>query len=313
MKKQILFLLISGASFIGFAQTTMNFESWTGSGAAIEPAGWISENALTGIGNAQSAFRDTAPNIHAGTYALKLVSVDMFINPAPASLPDPIGLAATGNLAGTALKFGFPYTGRPTMADFWYKYAPTSSGDTASFFLALWNGTTGDTVSYGFWKSGTAVSSYTQQSVVLTHDPAHLNVTPDSMAIIFSSTRLFNPDYSFCLNCGKAGSILWVDDITFSGTSGIKENLHADGVTLFPNPASESLNISVDALDAAFSVSAFDATGRIISTTALSSSAGMNSKSAVINTSGLSTGLYSYIVNNKKGTSLRAGKFSVVR
>ncbi|TAL63358.1 MAG: T9SS type A sorting domain-containing protein [Bacteroidetes bacterium] len=309
MKKLLLSAIISSASFCVFAQTpTWDFESWTGT----EPAGWISENELMIIGNPQSVFEETAPaNVHGGAKAMRLLSVTM-TSPV-VGLPNPIGLAAPGKLVSFAPKFGMQYTSRPALVNFWYKYTP-AAGDTAEFLIFLWNSTTGDTLGSAYWNTGTAVSAYTAQGVPIIYDPAFSAELPDSMALTFSSSRLFNANYTFCTNCGKAGSTLWVDDISFSGWNGINENLSAEGVTLFPNPAKEFVNIAVDALDEAYSVTAYDVTGRSVSTTPLSlTTHGMNRKSGMINTSTLPSGLYSYSVVDKSGAPLRTGKFNVVR
>ena len=308
MKKLLLSVIISGTSLCTFAQTTWDFEAWNGN----EPQGWISENELMVLINPQSAFQETTPaNVHGGTKALKLVSVTM-TNPV-AGLPNPIGLAAPGKLVGFQPKFGMAYTARPAFAEFWYMYAP-ATGDSAEFLLALWNSTTGDTLGFAYWKIGAAQSTYASQSVAITYDPTYASELPDSMGLTFSSTKLFNANYTFCTNCGKAGSTLWVDDITFSGWNGINEHLSSEGVTLFPNPAKDFVNISVDALNDAYAVNAYDVTGRLISITPLSLlNNGMNRKSAVVNTSALSSGIYSYCVTDKNGTALRAGKFSVAR
>lgn len=307
MKKIFLSVLVSGSTLCAFSQTTWDFESWNGT----EPQGWISENELMIIGNPQSAFEETTPaNVHGGAKALRLLSVTM-TSPVT-GLPNPIGLAAPGKLVGFAPKFGMPYTARPALVEFWYKYTPAAN-DTMEFLMFLWNSTTKDTLGFAYWKSGTAVSAYTLQSVAITYDSTYASELPDSMALTFSSTKLFNTNYTFCTNCGKAGSTLWLDDITFSGWNSVHEPLSSEGVTLFPNPARDLVNIRVDALNDACKVNAYNATGRLVSTAPLSSlNNGINGRSGVMNASGLSSGLYSYCILDKNGTSLRAGKFSVV-
>jgi hypothetical protein len=322
MKNFLLATLISSASLCTFSQPTLDFESWTGTGSNIEATGWVSENKAVIpplLNNPQSVFQATAvADVHGGTKALEIRSVKMISNPAQGKLPDPIGLAATGELilVPASLKFGFANSGRPASVSFWYKYAPAAGGDVAGFFIALtkWNTTTNkrDTIANGLWSTTTAISAYASQSVTLTYYST--TTVPDSMALIFSSTNLFNPNYTLCMNCGKSGSTLWVDDISFAGWNGIKEQPSSEGVILFPNPAREHVNISVDALNDAFSVCTFDVAGRLVSTTTLTlSNSASNKKLGVINTSGFSTGLYSYSVLDKNGVALRAGKFSVVK
>ncbi len=310
MKKILLSITAAGLMIPAFAQQpSFDFETWTGTGASIEPSGWISENAATILGNPQSVFQATSPDIHAGTYAIKIASVTMTT---PISgLPNPIGLAATGQISGLGFKLGFASTARPATASFWVKYVPVAS-DSAECLIALWNHTTHDTIAVGYWHLGTSVSTYTQQNVTLNYNPAFSAEFPDSMVVAFSSTKLFNhPHYTLCMNCGTAGDTLWVDDIAFSGWNGVNEQPSSQGVILYPNPANEFANISVDAADAVSAI-VYDATGRVVAKSSLDLLAS-NKKSGKINTSNLAVGLYSYSIMDKTGTALRAGKFSVVR
>jgi hypothetical protein len=308
MKKLVFTLIVMGSSVAGFAQApTMDFESWSGN----NPSGWVSANAIMLLGNPQSVFKETiAANVHGGANSMKIVTVTLTNNPDPAAIPNPMGVAFPGvvNLSPLSLKDGYQYSGRPTTANFWYKYAPVGA-DSASCFIMLskWN-TSRDTIAVGGWILNAAASSYAQATINLTYDAAFSNMIPDTMRIYYTATC-----YS-TLTCGTAGSTLWVDDISFSGWNGINENPGSEGVTLFPNPASEFVNISVDALNEAYSVSVFDATGRMISSSTLAASNnGMNRKSGVVNTSTLAAGLYSYAITTQEGTSLRSGKFNVAR
>jgi hypothetical protein len=310
MKKILFSIVVAVASVCALAQTpTWDFESWTGSGATIEPTGWASGNVLTAIpGNQQSVFQATSPDVHGGTYAMKIVTVDVVTNPDPTQIPDPIGAAFTGTLNGPTFVLGFAYTARPATAEFWYKNT-LSGADTASFFMWLtkWNGTTRDTIAEGYWETSSSTSTYTHVTVTLIYNPAFPNTLPDTAVVIFSATGVK------CLTCGNVGSTLWVDDVTFSGWNGVNEYPSSNGVILYPNPASVSVNISVDTEDAS-SVVAYDVTGRAVASASLSEPVNsINKKAGVINTSNLSTGLYSYSVIDKSGNILRAGKFNVVR
>ena len=313
MKKIIFSLAFASASAFAFAQTTMDFETWTGTGTGIEPKGWISANELTLIpGNLQSAFQETTPaNVHSGSNALKLVSIN---NPsAIAGLPNPIGLAAPGTNVSFSPKFGFPYTGRPSSMSFYYKYTP-AAGDTAECGILLWNSTTHDTIAAGIWKQEAAISVYTQETLPLIYNPLYSAEQPDSMALTFSSTRLFTSNYKLCLTCGTAGSTLWVDDISFVGWNSVNETEMSKGVSVFPNPATAFTTITVEDVNEASAVEVFDITGRSISTTALTqSSNAMNKRSAIIATQGMSAGLYSLSVYDKNKHILRSGKLNVVK
>lgn len=93
-----------------------------------------------------------------------------------------------------------------------------------------------------------------------------------------------------------------------SVTSTIPDNI----VSLFPNPASDQITISVAMHNAAYAVT-YDVTGRVIATSSAFEQIAVNRKSGVINTSALAPGLYSYSIVDKNGIILRAGKFNVVR
>ncbi|MFI5163761.1 MAG: T9SS type A sorting domain-containing protein [Bacteroidia bacterium] len=314
MKKILLSLIISGTSVCAFAQPTFDFETWTGSAASIEPNGWISANVLTGFGDPKSVFKDSLTP-HSGKYDMKITSVTLSINPAPTSLPSPIGLAATGAVVGTTLKFGVPFTARPNSVSFWEKDSLVS-GDNAEFFMCLtaWNLTTHkrDTLGFGTWQTGTTVNSYTMQTVTLTYTTSV--EFPDSMAMIFSSTKLFNANYSLCLNCGTPGSKLWVDDISFAGWNGVNELEMSKGVSVFPNPTSGLATIMLEDVNDAYMVEVFDIAGRLIKTIPFSESANaVNKRSAVIPTQGMPAGLYSLSVYDKSEHLLRNGKLSVVK
>ena len=310
MKKILLSVAIASASICAFAQSpTWDFEAWTGN----EPTGWISENEVMILGNPQSVFKAVAPDVHGGVNAMQITSVTMT---SPVSgLPNPIGLAAPGKLVSFVPKFGTPYTGRPASVDFWYKYTPAAN-DTAEFLLLLWNSGTHDTLAVGYWNTGAVQSTYASQTINLTYNPAFATEFPDSMGLTFSSTKVFTKvanTYSMCTTCGLAGSNLWVDDISFNGWNGINEHPSSNNMILFPNPANDFVNVIAD-VNEATSIIAYDVTGRMVASTSLVQKLnGMNRKEGVINTSNLSTGLYSYSVLDKSGNILRAGKFNIAR
>ncbi|MFH1004060.1 MAG: T9SS type A sorting domain-containing protein [Bacteroidota bacterium] len=315
MKKILLTSLISGMFVFSYAQTlTSNFEGWNGTGANEQPNGWITGNILVGPffpGNTQSVFKAVAPDVHGGTYAMQITTVDVVTNPDATSIPDPYGLAIAGAVTfvpSLSLKPGFPYTSRPATAEFWYKYAP-SGADTAGFLMWLtkWNGTRRDTVATGYWETNSSASAYTLNSVTLFYNPLLPYTLPDTAGVNFSATGIG------CMTCGNVGSTLWIDDIVFSGWVGINEHPSSEGVIVYPNPASEFVNISVDA-DEAFTVVVYDAVGKMVASSPFSESTNaINKKAGTIYASNFVAGLYSYSVIDKNGTFLRRGKFNVVK
>ena len=112
MKKSILLFLISGFYACVFAQTTMDFETWTtmNNGTIAvpeEPTLWITGNELVSVispGNTVSAFKVTGAEAHGGTYAMKIVTVAVSNDPTGGLLPNPIGIATTGKIQISPLK-----------------------------------------------------------------------------------------------------------------------------------------------------------------------------------------------------------------
>lgn len=316
MKKLLLFISASGVVLFvsAQAQPTWDFESWTGSGSGIQPTGWVSGNAITGFpfSNPQSVFQETTPGkVHGGMYSMKLVTVDLTNNPDPSSIPDPIGIAFPGQISISPLgmKDGFAYSGRPNSVDFWYQYIPVGN-DSASCFVILskWNSSTNmrDTVAVGGTVIKTAASSYMQSSFTLLYLSATL--IPDTMRIYFTATCYAS------LTCGTAGSTLWVDDITFTGWNGVNEHLSSNNVVVYPNPASDFLQVSVDALSEAHLVSIYDVLGKKVCSVELAQETnGMNRKTAKVDAKRLPTGAYSYGISDKIGNVLRSGKFNIVK
>ena len=285
LKKLLSFLLFGGSSLGLFAQSpTFNFETWTGN----DPSGWISANSFMLLGNPQSVFKETTPSkVHGGTSSMKAVTVTLTNNPDPTTIPNPMGGAFPGvvNLSPLGLKAGFQYTGRPATADFWYQYTPVGS-DSASCYIILtkWN-TTRDTIAEGNWVLKTAAATYAQASISLTYDPAFNSMFPDSMSIFFSATC------SASLNCGTAGSTLWVDDISFSSWTGIPVAAEGQGLLLFPNPANDHVTITISDKNIA-SLFLFDLYGNKVGEAFPIRQSNPDKRSLIIPTALLPSGMY---------------------
>lgn len=313
MKKIFTLIVASAGTLLLNAQPTFDFENWTGTGVCIEPSNWESANVLACLvpSDPQQVFQATSPDVHGGTYAMKITTVNLSFNPSPSLIPNPYGVAFTGTVSASYVPIlGTPNTSRWATVSFWYKYSPVSAGDTASCFIVLtkWNTSTKvrDTIADGFWMTNLAASSYTQNTSTLLYKPS--TMYPDTMTILFSATT------TRCLSCGKVGSILWVDDIVPAGWNAVNETEYSKGVSVFPNPANDFTTITAENVSDAYSVEISDMTGKIISSSILNQSQNAaNKKSAVINMQGIANGLYAYRIIDKNKTLLRSGKISVVR
>lgn len=330
MKKNFLSLLVSFTGImIVSAQPSTGFETWTTNGnnggftnVPEEPTGWISENQLATpftSGNDTSVWKASGANAHSGLYAMEIRTVNVTNNPVPSEIPNPSGIAFTGKIQVTLSPFsikifkGYASTARPDSADFWYMYQPMPNDSAVcNVIVSKWNTVSNsqDTIATGSFPITTAAASYTYASFGLTYNPAFNSfTTPDTIFIYFSATCWAT------LNCGTVGSTLWVDDFAFSGTngSGISELSSSSDVMIYPNPATNHVNVIADVNEAS-SVIAYDATGRMVSSAVLSQTVnGANRKSGVMTTSHLSSGLYSYSIIDKNKSILRCGKFNIVK
>lgn len=152
------------------------------------------------------------------------------------------------------------------------------------------------------------------------NDIVRLTTTQNLIASGTATINLLTYDYYSQANA-KA-PILSVQSSTiasFSGTStqtittlqknyvtvGVKENkASATAISVFPNPASSLVNFSSDQ-SAAFKVTVFDITGKIVASELF------EDRKAGVDVSALSNGLYLYTVTGSNNQVLHSGKFNV--
>ncbi|MBL0308360.1 MAG: PCMD domain-containing protein [Bacteroidetes bacterium] len=227
MKKFTMSVLASVACLCLFAQTTItngNMETWTGSGATVEPTQWNSNK--TGGGNAatgpQTCFKDTT-NPHGGTACAKILTGNVFgivVN----------GSMTTGKVEAPSFSktegyihtipsnsdYRMTFTGRPDSLVFWYRYTPSGSDyPGVEARLHVGNAYTPETpvngnhldstvniIARGQWAGSTAtVGSWTRASFPLVYVD---NRTPEYILIACTS--------SASQTGGVSGSAFWIDD-----------------------------------------------------------------------------------------------------
>ncbi len=299
----LLFICTALISFTAKPQDIPNpgFENWIVNFDYIEPEGWGTLNLLsTGLfGNPPSVFKDSLTP-YAGNYAMNLTTIVLTNNPDTNSLRDTIGVAFTGSVSFSGQSFGFPYTQKPDMLKFYFKYFPVGN-DTAFCNVQLfkWNSTTmqRDTLAEGyFWATGT-VSIYMQAAAVLEYDAQHLSLTPDTAMISFIPSNDYLP---------MPGSSMFVDALEFDFNSGVEENSKNNTALAFPNPASTELNLQFSENESA-TVQLFDVSGKEIAKTFIAKNA------AKFDVSQLSNGLYFYKALDKNNKQTTSGKFNIAR
>ncbi|MDX5346243.1 MAG: T9SS type A sorting domain-containing protein [Hymenobacteraceae bacterium] len=251
MKKLLpLLFLLALVSKVQAQGTVPNagFETWNNVFTFMEPQGWVTTNQVGFFLGVIPATRTT--DSHSGTYAMQLETKS----------------SAGGAIQGGAVtasntsNFGYPFTDRPGSLEGFYKYTPVS-GDTGGVFVALykWNPAMGqrDTIGLGIFFTNTAATTYTPFRCFISYRSA---ATPDTAEIIVSASSLDFP---------QVGSVIKIDDLSFSFVSGVKEtNLKAAGnMQVYPNPCSNMATlVTEDPLHEKTSIRLVDVTGRIVKT-----------------------------------------------
>lgn len=197
-----------------------------------EPQGWFSLNILSLVNYPQTTLK--TGDTHSGTSAVLLETKSGAMSNIPGLLTT--NLILTEQWEPVMERNLIPFSSRPVSLKFFFKANPMS-GDTNAMTLLLtrWNSTTlqRDTVGYADWENYQTINQYVQAEVTINYNS---NYTPDSMAILFSSSiNGFDP---------VVGSKLYLDDISFSYQhTSVKQISPAQLIKIYPNPAKESFNI----------------------------------------------------------------------
>ncbi|MDP1745728.1 MAG: T9SS type A sorting domain-containing protein [Bacteroidota bacterium] len=283
-----------------FSQTNGGFENWVTEFNYQTPDNWQTLNFLSIFTppNPISAFKATGIDKHSGNSALKLKTIFVNNNPVPGAINDTIGYVFTGkiNISPPSLKLGVPYVGRPEKLEFWAKYLPVGMDlGAVTVILQKWNGATTDTIA----RTDIIIDStiiYTLFQADLIYQSTEV---PDTLIIGFS------PSYKKSI--ARVGSTLYLDDVALTGWVGIDEqNIYSDKVKVFPNPASDEININAT-FDEADNIQIIDVSGKLMGNYKI------QNYNANINTGLFAEGIYFYEIRDRKNEPLTKGKFNVVK
>jgi len=271
------------------AQTIPNggFETWALRNSVEAPTGWVTTDdvaaALVSTAFATGTYTKVT-DAHSGTYAARLESKNT-----------PLGIVVAGAVgigskvgANVTLPGGIPFTGRPTMLQFYYKLSgpqPAAASDGAFAQVALTryvNGTT-QTLATAKQVFTTITSTYVLAQVPLTYTSS---ATPDSVHLVLSSGAIITATAG-----PVAGTVFQVDDVSFTGTAtATRDAALSAALTVAPNPSPDGhylLHAPPTLLAGSLAVT--DATGRVVRReAALMTSA----PTRALDLSGLAAGLY---------------------
>jgi hypothetical protein len=217
MKKTLIFLLF----LICFLASTVlaqipnpGFENWT----AGDPDGWATSNAFPI--SLINIVRTT--DCYSGSYALRGDVVDFYGSPV-----SPVIQSGSG---GT----GFTVSEQYHSLDLYYKFTPVG-GD--KFYVNVSLEKNSNLIAQGAVAPPSGVTAYTHLLVPLDYT---VNDVPD-LAIIQISIigPVTGSDY-------HTGSVIFVDDLSFSMSSGIAPGPGISPIECYPNPASDVIYIRSD-------------------------------------------------------------------
>lgn len=260
------------------------FENWTGN----DPNEWVTTNALTILGNPQSIFKST--DAHTGSAACEINTIFVQSKIPGIPIPDYTGSVFTGKQIGFNTVMGFPYTAKPSMLRFWYKYNARNN-DSASIvaITTKWNSSSNkrDTVSIGYGMIKDSVGVYTKLEINLT--VLNTNLTPDTAIVLFASSTIY---------AKAAGAKLLVDDVEFAGGNvGNQELSEGFDFSIYPNPVQHDfVNIEFAKETQWNSIEIFNLDGKRVK-----AYTDNNSSAVQLTLENLSPGIYFIQINSENG------------
>ncbi|NCX94834.1 MAG: T9SS C-terminal target domain-containing protein [Chitinophagia bacterium] len=248
----------------------------------------------------QQLFKDST-TVHGGTYSAKLVTADQdTLGIFPGILSNSqahvsVSLSGLGPITFTG-GMSIGGTNVPATVSAWVKYTPAATTDTGSLTVQAYKriGSVDSLIGLGF-ANIVSNTAYTQVTAPMIYTLA--SMVPDTIRINFASSK--NTSRS------AVGSTLWVDDVTMTSTPVALSNVEKqNAVSLFPNPATQCLNINAPA-EQAFVCTLHSMTGAIAATY---TGKGM----ATFAVNNLPAGSYYYTVTTLTGELLHNGMLSLM-
>lgn len=316
MKKFVLTLCSILIALVSYAQTSIDnsgFEEWNSDpNFDYEEPGppWATANNIATLAPTApvSTFKETE-KVVAGNYAAKMVTSQFQLGNT--------GLLVTGTIATgefkpdllnfiNSLRLGIPFTDKPTCFSGYYMFEPVGDDSCAVYMqLTKYNTTTAkrDTVAEAWVTTGDAVSEYTYFSIPVEY---YSQETPDTIIIVAASSAR---GWEFI---GEVGTTLYVDELSIGyGDASCAVNVPVFPeiqVNVYPNPATDYLQIGYNQAIENGVLSIFDITGKLCQEIMLPS----NSQQHTINIGQLSAGQYLYQLKDGEWI-VDGGKFEVAQ
>ncbi len=290
MKAKFTLVLLFVAAFLGSqAQQVPNggFNSW----GTYAPTGWTTYEAIFGapLGLATKDSVDKAE----GTASLKLRSDSVVVAPQYGVISGGVGVG--GAVAGAAPGFtGIAFLSVLIHCSLIINYSAGAGVDSGALVLFLKKN--GAYVLAGAITLG-PLNQWAQ--IYIPMGPAYQNANvPDTLKMEFYSSA----------DTAHQGSTLHVDDVRFgyvNPPSLVEEIDNNVSVSVFPNPATDVVNLTTSETFVNASVMVFDITGRVITHEFV------NGNGHQLNTSEWAAGNYTFSLIDNRGKVVNKGRFSV--
>jgi hypothetical protein len=299
MKRVFILFAALGLTIGASAQQVPNggFETWSDT---INPDHWGTIADVYGPSYPTFAQRDTTTGNHVEGQASLLVFSDSV--PGQGAIVSEVGLGTATATQGISFT-GIPYAKRPDTLFAFVKYVP-GPGAVADTAYASINLTKAGVSLFG----GTgyfvipAIGAMTEIAIPLSaYYSSAVTGAPDTLSLVFYSGNIQTRTSVY-------GSRLYVDYVHFDASvnvTGIKEIGAITGVNAYPNPANNTVNISVAQDEIGSRIQLFDMTGREVYNGTISTS------DLAINTQNFETGIYAIRVNSIDNLTTYKGKISV--
>jgi hypothetical protein len=150
------------------------------------------------------------------------------------------------------------------------------------------------------WKNSAKETTWTLANMPINYNPDSIHVMPDTILIVYSACSVYSkaiPKIGDTLCIDAASVVLGVDNVSAD----------RDNVNIYPNPASEQINLAVTGQFRAKTVEVYDITGKLMGAYTI------RNNFVTINTQSYSSGMYFYKLFDNTGAQLNVGKFSVVK
>ncbi|MEI7594533.1 MAG: T9SS type A sorting domain-containing protein [Bacteroidota bacterium] len=154
---------------------------------------------------------------------------------------DTLGILFNGNVNVTnqSYKPGIPCNQSLAQFKFYYQYRPKGN-DTAECRVELMSA--GTSVAGGVFKTSVATGNSGWQQATINFSYIS-GLTPDTLFVLFSATSLDHAP--------KAGSVLWIDDVSASLVTDASDISPENNILLFPNPSNGSFTVKFENFNSA--------------------------------------------------------------